>query len=179
MKRIIAILITLTMALCLFSCDTGSDSNGGVTYTGVLFDEETKLVVNGNKAIFSMTLERKFEEQNTTVIQSATQTGIIESNEDGVLTIVFNKAGAAASMSMKFSGSGAEEYKKLLKAQFESLEDGAYKTAMLTIIGGKTLNMKYGDELFEEAGPGSDQVIVVKIDTAKKTFTQIEDSETD
>ena len=174
MKRIIAILITLTMALCLFSCDTGSGSNGVETYTGVLFDEETTLVVKGDKASFSMTMEIKFEEQNTTVIQSATQTGIIESNEDGVLTVVFNKAGASASASMQFKGSGAEEYKKTLKAQYESMEDGAYKEFMLTMIDGKTINMKYGDKYWEEAGPGSDQVIVVKIDTAKKTFTQMD-----
>lgn len=174
MKRIIAILVTLTMALCLFSCDTGSDSNGGTTYTGVLFDEETTLVVNGNKASFSMSMERKFETQNATVVQFATQTGVIESNEDGVLTIVFNKAGASASMSMKISGSGAAEYKKLLKAQFEEMEDSVYKEAMLIVIDGKTLNMKYGDKYWEEAGPGSDQLIVVKLDTVNKTFTQMD-----
>ncbi len=176
MKRIIAILLTLAMALCLFACDSGSTSgsNGGETYTGVLFDEETTLVVNGNKASFSTSMEKKFETQNATVVQFATQTGVIESNEDGVLTIVFNKAGASASMSMKISGSGAAEYKKLLKAQFEEMEDSVYKEAMLIVIGGKTLNMKYGDKYWEEAGPGSDQLIVVKIDTAKKTFTQMD-----
>ncbi len=174
MKRIIAILITLTMALCLFSCDTGSGSNGGETYTGVLFESETKLVINGNKATFSMSEKMELKELNTTITMSGVQTGIIESDEDGVLTIVFNKDGASASMSYKFSGSGAAEYKKTLKAQYESLEDSAYKTAMLTIIDGKTLNMKYGDKYWEEVGPGSDQVIVVKIDTAKKTFTQMD-----
>ena len=172
MKRIIAILITLTMALCLFSCDSESGSNGGVTYKGELNGAKTTLVVKGNKATFSMSEERKFEEAKTTVLQSATQTGIIESNEDGVITIVFNKAGASATMSMKFSGSGASEYKKALKEQFKGMQDSAYKEAMLLILEGKTLNMKYGDKFFDEVGPGEDQVIVVKLDTVNKTFTQ-------
>lgn len=178
MKRIIAIIIMLTMALCIFSCDSGKD--GGDTYTGVIFDEEAKLVVEENKATFSMATERKFGEQNETVVtQYVTQTGVIESNEDGVLTIVFNKSGASASMSMSISGSGAAEYKKTAKAQFESMEDGVYKEAMLMVLDGKTLNMKYGDKYWEDFGPAEDYVIVVKLDTAKKTFTQIGEAEAD
>ncbi|MBQ8255208.1 MAG: hypothetical protein IJY94_06885 [Clostridia bacterium] len=175
MKRIIAIIMTLTLALCLFSCDSGSSSNGGKdTYTGELNDAKTTLVIDNNTATFSMSEEREFKEQNTTVLQSATQTGIIESNKDGVLTIVFNKPGAAATMSMKFSGSGASAYKKTLKQQFSSMNDSAYKDAMLTTLDGKTLKMSIGDKYWEEVGPGSSQVIVVKLDTANKTFTQMD-----
>ncbi len=174
MKRIIAILLTLAMALCLFACDSGSGSNGGDTYTGELDGAKTKLVVNGNKATFSISETMEFEEAKVTVVQKISQTGVIDSNEDGVLTIVFNKAGATASMSMKISGAGTAEYKKALKAQFESLPDGVYKDAMLGVADGKTLNMKYGDKYWEEVGPGADYVVVVKIDTAKKTFTQMD-----
>ena len=87
---------------------------------------------------------------------------------------MFNKTGATASMSMKITGSGAAEYIKNAKAQFESMEAGAYKDAMLKLVNGKTLNMKYGDDYWETVGPTSDNVIVVKIDTAKMTFTQMD-----
>ena len=173
MKRILTIFIAFTMIFCLFACDSGSNG-GGVTYTGELNGENTKLVINGDKATFSMSAEREFPSANTTVLQSATQTGIIESDEDGVLTIVFNKTGATASMSMKFSGSGASEYKKTLKAQFDDMEDGAYKDAMLMVLDGKTVNMKYGDKYWEDVGPGSEQVIVIKLDKVNKTFTQMD-----
>ena len=173
MKRIIAIIMTLTLALCLFSCDNGS--NGGKdTYTGELNGAKTTLVIDDNTATFSMSEEKEFKEQNTTVLQSGTQTGIIESNEDGVLTIVFNKPGAAATLSMKFSGSGASAYKKTLKQQFSSMDDSAFKDAMLTILDGKTLKMSFGDKYWEEVGPGASEVIVVKLDTANKTFTQMD-----
>jgi hypothetical protein len=173
MKRIFTILLAFTMVLCLFACDNGGNG-GGAAYTGDLDGAKTKLVINGNKATFSAEVENDLGEAKVKITNKVTQTGIIESNEDGVITVVFNKTGATASMSMKITGSGAAEYIKNAKAQFESMEAGAYKDAMLKLVNGKTLNMKYGDDYWETVGPTSDNVIVVKIDTAKMTFTQMD-----
>ena len=172
MKRIFSILIALTMVLCLFACDNGGNG-GGTAYTGDLDGEKTKLVINGNKATFSAEITNEIAAAKVKITQKLTQTGIIESNEDGVITVVFNKAGAAATMSMKITGSGAADYIKAAKAQFEGVE-GAAGEAMLKLLNGKTLNMKYGDDYWETVGPTSGNTIVVKIDTTKKTFTQMD-----
>ena len=172
MKRIFTILIALTMVLCLFACDSGSNG-GGITYTGDLDGAKTTLVISGNKATFKTELVSEIAEQSVTAITKSTMTGIIDSNVDGVITVVFNKAGATASVAMSFTGSGASEYKKTLKAQFESME-GDYYQMMAKVVDGKMLNMKYGDEYWEVMGTTSSNVIVVKIDTATMTFTQMD-----
>ncbi len=172
MKRILALIITFTMALCLFSCVAGG--NGGKTYTGIYGDEEATLVINGNKATLSAEFSRELalgEDKKITITNISTMTGVITSNEDGVIVISFGVKGATAKAQIKVTGSGAAEYKEMVLAQINEMEDGAVKEAQKKLINGKAISMAYGDELWDDMGPGNDRVITITIDEEKGTFT--------
>lgn len=179
MKRIIALIITLTMALCLFSC-TNVKTDGGKTYTGIYGDEETKLVINGNKATLSAEFSREFdfsEGKKVKMTNISTMTGIITSNEDGVIVISFGVKGATAKAQIKITGSGAAEYKETILDQIDEMEDGIVKETQKKLLSGKTISMKYGDELWETMGPGNDHVVTLEIDEKNGTFTEVEDED--
>lgn len=178
MKRIFLLIIALTMALSLFSCTAGE--NGGKTYTGIYGGEETKLAINGNKATLSTEFFNELslgEDKKVTATNISTMTGIITSNENGVIVISFSVKGATAKAQIKLSGNGAKDYKEMVLAQIDQLEDGPIKTAQLNLINGKTVNMSYGDELWETMGPGSDNDITLVIDEKNGTFTESYDAE--
>lgn len=175
MKRIISTILILTMALVLFSCT--SEGNGGKTYTGIYEYKEAKLVINGNTATLSTEFSNEdfFEGgKKVTVNNISSMTGIITSNENGVIEISFNAKGAAATAQMKLSGSAAEEYKEMVLADIDQLEDGPLKSAQLKLINGEVVKMAYGDELWEAVG-FSDYVITLVLDEEKGTFTEAED----
>ncbi len=180
MKRILSLIITLTMAICLFSCTNADLFGGGKTYTGIYGDEETKLVINGNKATLSAEFSREAsfgEGKKVTITNISTMTGVITSNKDGTITISFGAEGATAKAQIKITGNGASEYKEALLAQINELEDGAIKEAQKKLLSGKTISMRYGDELWEAMGPGSEHVVTLIIDEKNGTFAEVEGEE--
>lgn len=178
MKHIISFVLVLTMVLGLFSCTNkgGNDK----TYTGIYGGEETKLVIKGNKAILSTEYSEELSfdgDKKVKATNIGVMTGIITSTDNGAITISFGVKGATATMQIKLSGNGAEAYKARILEQLNELEDGPFKNAQLTLINGRTLNMAYGDEMWETMGPGNDRVVILVIDEENGTFTEVKDEE--
>lgn len=176
MKRIISLVLTLIMALGLISCGGGGEK--GKTYTGVYGGEDTKLVINGNYATLSTEYSEELSLEGGIKVKATNigiMTGVITSNENGVVAISFSVNGATATMQIKLSGSGADTYRETYLDRISQLEDGPMKNAQLTLISGKTLKMAYGDELWDTMGPGNNRVITLNIDEENGTFTEVEE----
>lgn len=176
MKRIFILLICIVMAFTMVSCGEKTETkvytlkeesySGTINYT---------VKITGDRIVVSAetTAERELDDGKMVYLKQTSKiSGFVVKNEDGTINIDINRAGASASMSRLYTGDGADEMKAQLREQVNNLyEDGAAKQAQLDVIDGKTIVMKYGDELWEELGPDEDYSMVITLDEENGTFT--------
>lgn len=180
MKRIfLAVLAVIIVIISLTSCgdkkkkeeeENSLPQLNENEYLGILSNREATLVIDGDKAIFNCSYTEEHDDYGAPVkiVHTSILTGIIESNENGVITVCFGKEGATESQSHIFSGEAADAARQEYLSIAEYME-GPMKQAMIDIADGKTVNMAYGDALWDELGQGS-SVIIVTFDTESGIF---------
>lgn len=179
MKRVLLTLLAIIMTFSLISCKK-SKNGGEITetkapvnenvYVGILGEKPTTLYIDGEKAIFDCSYIEFNNDYGAeaTITHTLKLVGLIESIENGVMTVTFAWGGASHTESRIYSGEGAE----VARQEFLKIADymeGAMKQAIIDLADGKTLVIQHGDELWQEMGQG-DSVITVTLDEENGSF---------
>ena len=189
MKRMITLFLILAMMLCLVACgDKGGDSTtaptteepgSGISYTGLLDEEDAILTIQGNEAHFFNHFEEPLDA--ITVSSDVTRVGVVTSNTDGKLTVSFFEEGAYVLVSFLFQGANAELYRDVTIQMYQSgVTDEEDKETVEKMCNGEEVRIDFGSALWDVFTEGSDygyEYAVFQLDDVAKTFTQLVEDE--